>query len=220
MKIKKKLGLALLSMTALTSAMAIDTVAVDAASQSPWQLRVRAIDVSPTGSSSTITGLGGKVNEISSDTVPELDISYFFTKNISTELILATTNHNVNATGTALGQVDLGSVSVLPPTLTLQYHFFPDHIVNPYVGAGINYTVFYNVDSGATADSINYTNSFGPALQAGVDIAINQHWMINFDVKYIAIETNATVNVGTTSYTSNVDINPIVYGVGIGYRFS
>lgn len=220
MKIKKKLGLALLGITALTSAMAMDDVAVNAASQSPWQLRIRAIDVDPTASSSTITGLGGQVNEITSDTVPELDITYFFSKNVSTELILATTNHNVNATGTSLGQVDLGSVSVLPPTLTLQYHFLPDYLVNPYVGAGINYTVFYNVDSGATADSIDYTNSFGPALQAGADIAINQNWMVNFDVKYIAMETNATVNVGSSSYTSNVNINPFVYGVGIGYRFS
>lgn len=220
MKISKKLSLAFLSITALTSAVAMDDIGVSSESQNPWQLRVRAIDINPTASSSTITGLGGQVNQISSDTVPELDISYFFTKHVSTELILATSNHDINATGTALGQVDLGSVGVLPPTLTLQYHFLPDHLVNPYVGAGINYTIFYDANSGATADSIDYTNSFGPALQAGVDIAINQNWMINFDVKYIAIETNATVNVGSSAYTSNVDINPMVYGVGIGYRFS
>lgn len=220
MKIMKKLGLALISITTLSSAMAIDGVAVSADIQSPWQLRVRAIDVNPTASSSTITGIGGQVNEISSDTVPELDISYFFTKNVSAELILATSTNDVNATGTSLGQVDLGSVSVLPPTLTLQYHFLPGHLVNPYVGAGINYTIFYNVNSGATADSIDYTNSFGPALQAGADIAIDQNWMINFDVKYIVMQTDATVNVGSSSYTSNVNINPVVYGVGIGYRFS
>lgn len=220
MRLSKKLGLLVASMSVLTGALALDEDAVSRQLQSPWQLRLRAIDVNPTASSSTITGLGGQVNEVSSDTVPELDISYFFTKNVAAELILATTNHNVNATGTALGQVDLGSVSVLPPTLTLQYHFLPDHLVNPYVGAGLNYTIYYNVDSGNTADSIDYTNSFGPALQAGLDVAINENWMVNFDVKYISMETDATVNVGSSSYTSNVNINPFVYGVGIGYRFS
>lgn len=194
--------------------------AASASTPSPWMIRVRAIDVVPNASSSTITGLGGEVTDINSSIVPELDISYFFSKHVSTELILATSNHDVTATGTAIGNVDLGNVSVLPPTLTLQYHFFPDSLVSPYIGAGVNYTAFYDVDSGPVADSVQYTNSFGPALQIGADIFLNDNWLINIDVKQLFVQTDATVNVGSASYTTNVDINPTVYGVGIGYRFS
>lgn len=217
--IKKALiSLGLLSL--LPGAVFADTrIDTDVQTLTPWQIRARVIDIVPTGSSSTITGLGGEVNDISTDTVPELDISYFFTRHVSAELILATSNHDVTATGTSAGNVDLGSVSVLPPTLTLQYHFSPDKIVNPYVGAGLSYVMFYNVDSGAVADSVEYTNGFAPALQVGTDIAINQHWMLNIDAKYIAIQTEATANVRQNAYTSTVDINPFVYGVGIGYRF-
>lgn len=187
---------------------------------SPWLLRLRAIDVVPDASSSTITGLGGNVNEIGSDVVPELDISYFLNKNISSELILGTTQNTVKANNTAIGQVDLGSVRLLPPTLTLQYHFMPDAFVNPYLGVGINYTHFYDVKTGNTATSIDYSDSFGPALQVGADVNINKHWMINMDIKKLFIQTNASVDVGSNTYTTNVKINPVVYGVGIGYRFS
>lgn len=192
----------------------------EAKEQSPWMLRIRAIDVVPNAGSSTITGLGGEVTDISSTIVPELDINYFFTQHVSAELILATSKHDVTATGTSLGDVDLGSVYVLPPTLTLVYHFLPEKVISPYVGAGLNYTAFYDVDSGPVANSIDYTNSFGPALQAGADIKINENWSINFDVKQLFVQTDATVNVGSDSYTTNVDVNPTVYGIGIGYRFS
>ncbi len=186
----------------------------------PWLLRIRGIDVVPSASSSTITGLGGRVNQISSDIVPEFDISYFFNKNISSELILGTTKHDVKANNTTIGQVDLGSVRLLPPTLTVQYHFMPDAVFNPYVGVGINYTHFYDVNSGRTANAINYSDSFGPALQVGTDVNINKNWMFNIDIKKLIIQTNTSVDVGSSTYTTNVKINPMVYGVGIGYRFS
>lgn len=183
-------------------------------------VRIRGIDAVPALSSSTISGIGGKVTHVSSSIVPELDISYFFTPHLSTELILATTRHNVSATGTAVGTVNLGKVSLLPPTLTLQYHFLPSHKINPYIGAGINYTYFYDINSGPIANKITYSDSFGPALQAGVDFALSKHWRFNIDVKKIFITTNANVTVGSHTYTTKVRLNPMIYGVGIGYRFS
>lgn len=185
---------------------------------SPWLLRVRAIDVEPNAGSSTITQIGGHVSRISSQVVPELDISYFLTPNIALELILGTTRHKVKAIGTALGDVNLGRVSLLPPTLTLQYHLFMDKMIRPYVGVGANYTHFYHVNPGPTAQRIHYKDSFGPALQAGVDIALDDHWMINLDVKKIYIKSHVDVSALGTVVSTRARINPLVWGVGIGYR--
>lgn len=186
---------------------------------SPWQIGIRAIDVVPAAGSSPITGIGGHVTSISSDIVPELDINYFFTKHLSSELILATTRHSVEATKTAVGNVDLGGVGVLPPTVTVLYHFLPTSLINPYFGAGVNYTHFYNSSSGNVASATYYSDSFGPALQAGFDVNINQHWAINFDVKKVYINSDVTATVGADQLTTNVRVNPMIYGVGVHYRF-
>ena len=118
------------------------------ASKSPWLIRARALWIKPEASSPVLPFLGGNVTDISSTVVPELDFSYFFTNHIAAELILATNRHHVIANNTVLGTVDLGKVSLLPPTLTLQYHFIPESTFSPYVGAGVNYTFFYNVNQG------------------------------------------------------------------------
>jgi len=175
-----------------------------------WQLRLRAIDVSPQESSSgTIPGEATADSAI----MPELDISYFFNDNISLELILATTKHDI---GWQPGGLDLGDAWVLPPTLTAQYHFMADNQFSPYVGAGINYTLFYNVDPGAF-NSVEYTNGFGYALQLGLDYKLDQHWMLNADVKKIFMDTDVSVNNGAVR--ADVDLDPWVFGLGVGYRF-
>lgn len=180
-----------------------------------WLIRGRAITVSP-DESADISVIGGDV-DIDTSVVPELDISYFFTKHIATELILATTKHNATATGTSLGDVDLGSVWLLPPTLTVQYHFYPTEKFKPYVGAGVNYTYFYNDKHGAAINNISYDNSFGGALQAGMDYNLDEHWLLNFDVKKIWINSDVSINSGAIQ--ADVDIDPWVVGVGVGYRF-
>lgn len=184
-----------------------------------WQVGVRAIDVVPAAGSSPITGIGGHVTDISSEVVPELDINYYITNHLSSELILATTRHSVEATKTAAGNIGLGSVGVLPPTVTLLYHFLPSRLINPYFGAGVNYTDFYNASSGKVASAMDYTDSFGPALQAGFDINLNQHWAINVDAKKIFMGSNVTATVGGDALTTNVHINPMIYGLGLRYRF-
>lgn len=175
-----------------------------------WQVRLRAINVSPDEESTTSNG--GTITADSS-VVPELDISYFFNNNFSLELILATSKHEMGEIGP---NIDLGHVWVLPPTLTAQYHFNNSTNFVPYVGAGINYTVFYNVDSGAVA-SVEYKNDIGYAFQAGADYKLDDHWMLNFDVKKIMINTEASVNNGAVR--ADVDLDPWVIGAGLGYRF-
>ncbi len=107
---------------------------------SKWQFRLRGIAVTP-DESAKIGTIGGTV-DISTSVVPEFDITYFFTKNWAAELILATTNHDVEAVNTAVGKIDLGDVWLLPPTLTAQYHFTELGSFKPYLGAGLNYTIF------------------------------------------------------------------------------
>ena len=147
------------------AALAVAMFADAALAKDSWLVRLRGIHMSP-DVSSTVNVIGGKV-DIDDDTVPELDITYFFTDNIAAELILATTRHDVRDNGSTLGDVDLGRVSLLPPTLTAQWHFLPDDQVRPYLGAGLNYTFFYDESvPGGTVNSINYENNIGYALQA------------------------------------------------------
>ncbi len=200
------LGVAL----ALTSIVATPAAAEE---KSPWQIRGRIIGVLPDESSSLTPNIGDVDAE--GAVVPELDITYFFTPNIAAELIAATSQHDMSVDLTGGGNLDLGSVWVLPPTLLVQYHFMPDGNVRPYVGAGVNYTHLYNVDDTATT-SVDYEGGFGWALQAGVDVPISDHWVWNFDVKKIWVNVDATVN---SAVKADVDLDPWVIGTGVGYRF-
>lgn len=168
-----------------------------------WLIRARVINVSPDVSSS-LAGL-----DVNDKTTAELDFTYFINKNVGVELILATTRHEVTLNGASLGKV-----SVLPPTVTLQYHFNPDSTFKPYVGAGLNYTRFYNVSlNGLDVDR----NSWGGALQAGLDIALDKKSYLNFDVKKIYIDTEVKTSAGV--HVTDLKINPVVWGIGYGRRF-
>ena len=199
-----------------TALLGLILTATPAFAQTPkagdWMMRVRAIDVSPDESSHT--SINGQI-AASSTLAPELDFSYFWSENWASELILATTKHEMKAKNTNSGGLDLGDVWILPPTLTMQYHFTTQSPWKPYLGAGINYTIFYNEDA-APQTSISYKNGFGYALQAGMDYNLNDKWVLNADVKKIFLNTKATVN-GTVH--ADVDLDPWVFGLGVGYRF-
>ncbi|NER13330.1 outer membrane beta-barrel protein [Leptobacterium flavescens] len=184
-----------------------------------WQARLRLISVIP-DEDATIQAIGGNA-DISTSYVPELDFTYFFTENWAAELILATTNHDVEAVATSAGNIDLGDVWLLPPTLSLQYHFTGGKL-KPYLGAGINYTIFYGVDEGPAADDIDYDNAFGFSFQAGLDYELNDRWFLNFDIKKLFLQTDATINATTAlgaTVNADVDINPLIIGVGFGMKF-
>ena len=193
-----------------------------------WQARFRFVSVLP-NESATIGAIGGDI-EIGDRLIPELDFTYFFTKNIAAELILGTTKHDVNTTASNLSpiggptsaDVDLGSVWLLPPTLTLQYHF-PMNDFKPYVGAGINYTIFYNADAGKVVKDISYDNALGYAFQLGFDYSLDDTWFLNVDAKYLMLNTDVTVDASNLaaglSIPADVDINPLLIGFGVGMRF-
>lgn len=194
-----------------------------------WLVRGRIINVNPNDNSGNLyiggASTGSEGVEVDSDTVPELDITYMLTRNWGLELILGYSEHTVEAhkTWSALG--DVIDTKVLPPTLTLQYHFLPDSNIRPYVGVGVNYTYFFDEEvSGDVLDipgaDVKLDSSWGLAAQAGVDVALNQDWFVNFDVKYIDIDTEAHFSgtpVGRAKISA--DIDPFVWGIGIGRRF-
>ena len=189
-----------------------------AGGDSPWMVRVRALGILPDDSSTPITVIHGKA-DVDNAVSLDLDFSYFFTENLAAELTLTYSRHNVSAKGTAVGDIDLGSLDILPPTLTLQYHFMPQKPFRPYLGAGVSYVLIPQNDPGA-ADSISYESGvFGPAIQAGFDYFFNEHWCLNIDVKKVWVNVDANVHALGTTVSTSVDVNPWLIGVGIGYRF-
>lgn len=187
-----------------------------------WQVRLRAVGVAPDESAS-IGIIGGDV-AISNALIPELDFTYFFTENFAAELILGTAKHDVQAINTAAGDVNLGSVWLLPPTLTAQYHFYTSDkkVFKPYIGAGVNYTLFYNVKSGDVAD-VSYDNALGYAAQLGFDLMLDETFFINVDVKRLFLSTDVSVDASNLApgliIPAEVDINPWLVGVGVGMKF-
>ncbi|MBS0285797.1 MAG: OmpW family protein [Proteobacteria bacterium] len=185
----------------------------------PFVLRARWLVVAPDDSSSEITEIGGTAS-VDTNIAPEIDFTFFFTENVAAELITAVTPHRARGNGTAAGNINLGQVILLPPTLTLQWHFLPRCVIDPYLGAGVNYTYFFGVDPGTVARHIEYESSWGGALQAGFNWNFTGNWHVNVDVKKIWIDTTATVQLATPPIImADIDIDPWVYGVGIGYRF-
>ena len=191
-------------------------------------VRFRGIIVAPNEESSGITpALPTETVSVDNSFAPEVDFTYMATPNVGFELIAATTKHSVaGKTGVTGGIGKLASTWVLPPTLTAQYHFAPDAKVRPYVGAGLNYTLFYSekastgFKAAAGNTRVHLSDSFGWAAQAGVDIDLSDKMFLNLDVKYIDIDTTATLRttaLGTQKVRVNLD--PIVAGVGIGFRF-
>lgn len=183
------------------------------AQESPWQVRVRAVNIDPANKSDPVGGQGASDTiHVSSKTIPEIDISYFFTPNWAAELILTyPQKHDV----TLAGQ-NIGSFKHLPPTLTLQYHFTPASTFSPYVGAGVNYTRISDVKLLNGAGRLD-SNSVGLALQAGLDFKLDKHWSLNVDIKKVQISSDVKDNTGAK--LSKVTIDPWLIGVGVGYRF-
>jgi len=195
----KKQVMAVAALCALMSGAAFAQQA-----EGPWMVRARAVNLQ--ASNGDTTGLGLSTNN---KWLPEVDFTYFINKNIAAELILTVPqSQTLYSNGAAIG-----SFKHLPPTLTLQYHFDMNGF-KPYVGAGINYTRLssINLPAGVSVDS----NSFGPALQVGVDIPVGKNLYVNFDVKKVYIRTDVSA-AGSKLGTFKVD--PLLVGVGLGWRF-
>ena len=172
--------------------------------EGPWMVRARAVHLNSANGDST--GLGLTIND---KWIPEVDVSYFFNKNVAVELVLTVPQkQTLSSRGTAIG-----TLKHLPPTLMAQYHFEATGF-KPYLGAGVNYTRFSSVSlpAGVNIDR----NSWGPALQAGVDIPLGGNLYLNFDVKKVYIRTDVTAG---GAGLGKFKIDPVLFGMGLGWRF-
>ncbi len=183
------------------------------AQESPWMVRVRATNLNWENGQSTATINASGLNVNAKDkTIPELDITYFFTKNIAAELVLTYPQRvDVRSHSTSLG-----TVTALPPTLLAQYHFTQFGPLKPYVGAGVNYTRFGSRNLGDADQYSVEKSSIGYAAQIGADYMLTKNWGINLDVKYLQIKTDV-ISGGTSAGT--LDLSPIATSVGVTYKF-
>jgi len=157
--------------------------------------------------------------DVSTEVIPSLTLTYFFNQNIALELFCCFANHEVDGKGILTG-LDLGDTWIFPPALTLQYHFSSMGGIKPYVGVGVQYINFFGEGSatGLGGAKMEIDDAFGFTLQAGVDVPLGDGWYLNGDVKKTWLETDA--KWGATGVTADVDLDPWIFTLGVGYRFN
>ena len=175
---------------------------------------------------SDLGNLNGKAT-LDNDTQLGLNFAYMVTDNIGIELLAASPfKHDVHIKNTDVGSMKLGSIKHLPPTLSAVYYPLDSKSAfQPYIGAGINYTWFFDeslsstAKQGLNASNFKVKNSWGWAAQVGADYMLTDNIMINGQIRYIDIDTDATLNTAVGRAKVNVDVKPWVYMVGLGYKF-
>ena len=174
-------------------------------------LRLRAVEIVPDVSSTV--SIGGKVG-ITDTTIPEADITYFLSEHWAVEAIAGSDKHGIYWNKTT----KLANVWLLPPTVTVQYHFDQIGPIRPYIGAGPNFTIFYDRSVGPLG-KLHTTDNWGFALQAGADIPLDENgqYFLNIDVKRLFLSTHASFSASPV--TASVNINPWIIGTGVGIRF-
>ena len=219
---------------ALVAVLAGGSMVAQAYQKGDFVMRVGAVTVDPDSDSSDINlpGVPTLNTEVDDDTQLGIIPMYMVTDHVGIELLAATPfEHDIPLKGKGV-KVPAGSTKHLPPTLSVQW--YPRGGKSgwqPFVGVGVNYTIFFDEDTdkqldetlnailGAEKVDLDLDNSFGLSAQAGVDIPFWNDWALSLEVWYIQIDTNATVNtdVGNVHFKTNID--PFVYNIGIAYRF-
>ncbi|MCC6929637.1 MAG: OmpW family protein [Gemmatimonadaceae bacterium] len=207
-----KVVVALLGALTLASA----PVAAQQPAEGKFMVRLRALSLTPADKSDAIPSLSVAADAItvSKKIFPEVDVSYFFTKNVAAELVLTyPQQHDVELNG-----AKIGTFKHLPPSLLLQYHFLPEGVFRPYIGAGANLTLISSVDiKVANVGALDLeSSSVGVAGQLGADIKVGAKHFLNIDIKKVTIGSDVTKG-GTK--VSAVKVDPLLLSVGFGIRF-
>lgn len=199
--------------SALSAALALCAAAgAQAHEAGDWVFSLGAHSVSPTSDNGRLAG-GALAADVGNDWRPTVTAEYFFSPNWGLEVLAALPfEHSIRLNGTAAG-----STKHLPPTVSLQYHFSGEK-VSPFIGAGVNYTVFFDEETtGPLAGTeLSLDSSWGLAAHAGLDFAIGEGKWLRVDARWIDIDTDVKVN-GTAVGT--VKIDPMVYGAAFVWKF-
>ena len=183
-----------------------------------WLISARVSNVSSGADDAILTAAGadsGLDVDVGDSTMPTLGFTYFLTDHFAVEAILGTTRHEIRAQGGAT-DVAVHETWVLPPVVTLQYRPMPEARVSPYVGAGVNYMMFFEGED-RNGFEVELEDGFGYALQAGADVALTGPWTLNLDVKRVWFDTEATINGGALE--ADVGLDPWVVSLGVGRKF-
>jgi len=191
---------------ALLSASLVNTsVAMD---QGDWLIRAGASYIDPKSNNHEIVS-------VDSATSFTFNVSYFMTEAWAVELLAAWPfKHDLELKdGTKIGDT-----KHLPPTLSIQYHWAPNSVFQPYVGVGLNFTTFFSEDLYGPLEGVDLDlgNSWGLAGEIGADIKLSDQWFLNLSVRYMDIETKAKLDGESIG---KVDISPWIYGGNVGFRF-
>lgn len=223
-------------LTASLLALAIAAPLAQAHQAGDIIVRAGAITVDPHESSGDIwvgalgTDVAGTKATLDSDTQLGLNFAYMLTNNLGIELLAATPfSHDVGVAGMPGGFVGLngklGELKHLPPTVSLVYYPLDgSSAFQPYVGAGINYTWFFDTKLSSEAESKGFSgldmkDSWGLAAQVGMDYMLTDNIMLNAQVRYIDIDTTGTTHILGDKVKVDVDVDPFIYMVGLGYKF-
>jgi outer membrane protein len=193
--------------------------------QGDWVVRVGITNIAPDDSSSNVnvggTDLGVAVN-VDNNTQLGLNFVYFYSPKLAIEVLAATPfSHDIGLDTVGA----LGNTHHLPPTISANYYFSkPSAKFQPYVGAGINYTVFFDeeftrANSDAGFSNLDLDSSFGLATQVGFDYMLDDKWLVNASVRWIDIDTEASFDLNGAAGQVDVSIDPFIYSITAGYRF-
>lgn len=197
-------------------------------SADPWTVRFGIAHVRPNDDSGEVSGISNSRVGVDQSTGIGLAISYRFHDHLGVELLASSPmKHDLEGAGALDSLGRIGDVKHLPPTLSLQYYFVDRKAqFNPYIGIGINYTVFFDEQASTSLESalggktdVDLDNSVGLAGQAGFDWRLSEKWVVNAAVWYVDIDTTATLTTATARRKVDVEIDPFVYMIGVGYRF-